>query len=51
MSLVILVIGAGGNVVEARVFCSMFENVKFQILDLEAGLDKGLKDMGVGDKE
>ena len=51
MGLVVPVIGAGGNVAEAKVFYSMFGNVKFQVLDLEVGLDKGLGDTGEGDEE
>ena len=51
MSLVVPVIGAEGNVAETRVFYSMFGNVKFQVLDLEVGLDKGLGDTGEGDEE
>ena len=51
MSLVVLVIGAGGNAAEARVFCGMFGNIKFQVLDLELGLDKSLTDVGESDEE
>ena len=29
MSLIVVVIGAGDNVIEARVFCCMFWNVEF----------------------
>ena len=51
MGLVVPVIGAGDNVAEAKVFYSMFGNVKFQVLDLEVGLDKGLGDTGEGGEE
>ena len=51
MSLVVWVIGAGDNVAEARVFCSMFGNVKFWILDLAVDLNKGLRDVGEGDEK
>ena len=37
MSLVVLVIEAGGNAVKAGVSCSMSGNVKFWVLDLEIG--------------
>ena len=51
MSLVVWVIGAGDNVAEARVFCSMFGNVKFWILDLAVDLNKGLRDVEEGDEK
>ena len=51
MDLIVVVIGAGGNVTETGVFCSVFWNVKFWVLDLEAGLDKGLEDMRKSEEE
>ena len=51
MSLIVVVIGAGDNVIEARVFCCMFWNVEFQVLDLEAGLGEGLRDVGESEEE
>ena len=50
MSLIVTVIGAGDNVTKAGVFCCVFWNVKFQILDLEASLSKGLRDKGDGEE-
>ena len=51
MGSIVMVIGAGDNVTEAGVFCSIFWNIKFQVLDLEAGLDEGLRDTGEGEEE
>ena len=51
MGLIVAVIGAGGNVAEAGVFHCIFWNIKFQILDLEAGLGEGLGDIGEGKEE
>ena len=51
MGLIVTVIGAGGNVAEVGVFCCMFWNIKFWVLDLEAGLDEGLRDVGEGEEE
>ena len=51
MDLIVVVIGAGDNVTEAEVFCSMLWNVKFWVLDLEVSLDKGLRDVGEGEEE
>ena len=44
-------IGAGDNAAEAGVFYCMLWNIKFWILDLKAGLGKGLRDVGVGEEE
>ena len=49
--LIVAVIGAGDDVTEAGVFCCMSWNVKFQVLDLEAGLGEGWRDMGEGKEE
>ena len=51
MDLIVMVIGVGDNMAEAKVFCSMFWNVKFQVLDLKASLDKSLEDMREGEEE
>ena len=51
MGLIVVVIGAGDNATEAGVFCSVLWNVKFWILDLEASLDKGLRDAGEGEEK
>ena len=51
MSLIVMVIGAEGNAAEAGVFCCVFWNVKFQVLDLEAGLGEGFRDTGEGEGE
>ena len=51
MELIVAVIGAGDNVTEAGVFCCMFCNIEFQVLNLEAGLDGGLGDAGEGEEE
>ena len=51
MALIVAVIGAGDNATEAGVFCSMLWNVKFWVLDLEAGLGEGSKDMEEGEEE
>ena len=45
ISLIVVVIGTGGNVAEVEMFCSVFGNHKFWILDLEAGLSVDLGDM------
>ena len=49
--LIVAVIGAGDDVTEAGVFCCVFWNIKFQVLDLEAGLGEGLRDMKEGEAE
>ena len=36
---------------EAEVFCCVFWNIEFWVLDLEAGLDGGLRDMGEGEEK
>ena len=36
---------------EAEVFCCMFWNVEFQVLDLEAGLGEGLRNVKEGEEE
>ena len=51
MDLIVMVIEAADNAAEARVFCSMFWNVKFQVLDLKAGLGKSLEGMREGEEE
>ena len=51
ISLIVAVIGAGDNVTEAGVFCCVFWNIEFWVLDLEAGLDGGLRDMGEGEEK
>ena len=51
ISLVAPVIRAGGNAPEARVFYSMFGNVKFQVLDWEVGLGEDVRYTVEGDKE
>ena len=51
MDLIVMVIGVGDNTTETGVFCSMFWNIKFQILDLEASLGQGLRDTGEGEEE
>ena len=51
MDLVITVIGAGGNMVEAGVFCCVFWNGKFWVLDLEVSLGEGLGDVREGEEE
>ena len=51
MDLIVVVIGAGDNVTEAGVFCCIFWNIEFWILDLEAGLDEGLRDVREGEEE
>ena len=51
MGLVVLMIGTGGNAAEAGVFHGVPGNDKFQILDLEAGLGEGLRDMKEGEEE
>ena len=51
MSLIVMVTGAEGNAAEAGVFCCVVWNVKFQVLDLEAGLGEGLRDTGEGEGE
>ena len=51
MSLVVLVIGAGGNAAEAEMFHGVFGNVKFWVLDLEMGLSKSLEDVGEGEEK
>ena len=50
MDLVIVVIGAGDNIAETGVFCCMLWNIKFQVLNLEVSLDKGLRDVGEGEE-
>ena len=37
MGLIVLVIGAGGNVTKVGVFYGMLGNIKFWVLDLEMG--------------
>ena len=51
IDLVIIVIGAGDNMAEVGVFHYMLWNIKFQVLDLEVSLDKGLRDVGEGEEE
>ena len=51
MGLVVLMIGTGGNAAEAGVFHGVPGNDKFQILDLEAGLGEGLRDIKEGEEE
>ena len=51
MELIVMVIGAGDNVTEAKVFCCMFWNVEFHVLDLEVGLDEALKNAGEDEEE
>ena len=51
MDLIVVVIGAGDNVTEAEVFCCIFWNIEFWVLDLEAGLGEGLKDVREGEEE
>ena len=46
-----MVIGVGDDAAEAGMFYCMFWNVEFWVLDLEAGLGKGLRDMGEGKEE
>ena len=51
MGLIVVVIEAEDNVIKAEVFCCVFWNVKFWVLDLEAGLGEGLRDVGEGEEE
>ena len=51
MGLIVTVIEAGDNVTEAGVFCCVFWNIEFQVLNLEADLGEGLRDMGEGEEE
>ena len=51
MDLIVIVIWAGDNATKAGVFCSVFWNVKFQVLDLEASLSQGLRDVKEGEEE
>ena len=51
MDLIVMIIGARDNITEVGVFCSMFQNVKFWVLDLDKGLDKGLRDTGEGEEK
>ena len=51
MDLIVVMIGAGDNATEAGVFCCMFWNIEFWVLDLEAGLGEGLRDVREDEKE
>ena len=51
MDLIVIVIGVGDNMAETGVFCSVFQNVKFQVLDLEVGLDKSLENTRESEEE
>ena len=51
IGLIVMVIGAGDDVAEAGMFCCIFWNVEFWVLDLEAGLGEGLRDMEEGKEE
>ena len=51
MGLIVAVIGVGDYAAEAGVFCYVFLNIEFWVLDLEVSLGEGLRDVGEGEEE